>query len=350
MSAANQLWSEVIPLGEGWETPQRFDGSVNIGSIQIHATGFASKYKDGRTLTGSAASIDKPVPDRAYYELMERTALYSAMQLHPQVALPEVDVKGRAIGEKLIGDLFPLSSHPNQWDFARSNGVACHFELAEAIRRAVWELAEREAILRSWYGLTRPVPVSRAEGPLWQLSPIYNVFHVEFPSVTTKTELGIDDHKVAGCFLFPKNKDTAPLVYGFGVGGHIEGALDAAERECLQRLGFLWHEKVPMTCAALKPTAVWHQEYYLVPSHHYKVLRWITMGHQEFRTDHSSVASRQFEPLIVSFVELTPKEWSGRIHIVKTIGEKAIPLLWGEPADAAHLTAVPQDLWIHPIV
>ena len=84
---------------------------------------------------------------------------------------------GDIVGDVPSAKLFPESDAPERWRYARSNGVALHADWSTACRRARWELAERDRVIRSWHGEIRPerlaidvgtAPLGRAKSYDWR--------------------------------------------------------------------------------------------------------------------------------------------------------------------------------------
>jgi hypothetical protein len=326
------------PIAINWRELSVFSGVTCVNGVEIHLAGLSSCNGNGEMVTGSAGSLFEAPLARAYFELLERMAIV-AMGEHRAPAWIARDanfVVRRALGADVI---MPTSSDVCR-RYARSNGVAVGQSWQEACSKAGWELVERDRVLRSWYGQSRPVPVTLPGSAVPEaLQSLYSFAAYRFEG------LGDSDVHVAGVFGFPTS-DTSPLLYGFGARDAEHAALSAATTECLQRLGFLWGEPLPQGEPTFSPTPDFHQELFLWPSMHERVRMWLNGEHQDFsRWITSSGKPRDQEPL---FVDITPPELSRRLFIAKAIPDGEIPLVFGRNHPDVGC-ALPEGLQIHPI-
>ena len=68
-----EILMREFPLATSWHEPEVFEDLVEIAGVPIHLVGLCAKSDGGRDVTGSAASVDCPPRERAYFELLERT-------------------------------------------------------------------------------------------------------------------------------------------------------------------------------------------------------------------------------------------------------------------------------------
>jgi ribosomal protein S12 methylthiotransferase accessory factor YcaO len=235
--------------------------------------------------------------------------------------------------------LFPESDVPAQWRYARSNGVAIHDGWRAAALRALWELAERDRVLRAWYGDTRPARVDLPidDTPLAGASSFDWVAY-SFPSPSPENfSAGVE---VVGVFGFP-DRDTLPVISGFGGRPNWQEAHAAAVSEAMQLLGFLWGEPVAEEAPSCGPTPLHHLDYYQWPPHRAHLRRWLELGHERF------LPARLPEPgTPVMFADLTPAWLESGLRVAKAICDSAAPLTFGDSPFACHL---PSELRPHPV-
>lgn len=126
--------SSDLPLASGWGDAQLVQDELDLGALRVARAGLMSRRVDGMEVTGSAAACDEAPLRRAWLELVERTAIVDAAQRET----PDSSSRRRA----------------------QSSGVAAAPSWDQACERACLELAERDVVLRSWYGEIRPVQAS----------------------------------------------------------------------------------------------------------------------------------------------------------------------------------------------
>jgi hypothetical protein len=149
---------------------------------------------------------------------------------------------------------------------------------------------------------------------------------------------------VAALFGFPR-RERVPFVSGAGARANLEDALGVAARECMQTLGFLWGEDIPITEPECEPEPGYHQGFYLWPGGHAILRGWLAGEHGRFAGTLDRTESRRPQQL---FVDLTPAEVAGRLFVAKAIAHSHIPLTFGcgHPLARARL---PRHLRVHPI-
>ena len=326
-------------LPAGWAEPATFTETVRINGVQIFVAGFSSQNETGDPIFGSAASLSENPIDRAYFELLERASVVSMLhdgQRHWDVR----DERGIQTGTLRSSELALVSPDPGQWRYARSNGVAVGQSWRDACLRALWELAERDRILRSWYGEIDPV---RIEMPC-EMIPIGLEELYSFEAYSFDEPVALREVHVVAVFGFPKDGD-APLLYGFGARDVRARAMGAAFGECLQRLGFLWGEQIPATQPQFFPTADFHQEWFLWPLTHQHLHGWLAGEHAKIGP--VLIESRRGGSRRV-FADITPTELRSRVFVAKGIPRGELPLVFGRghPSVASRL---PDALQVHPI-
>jgi hypothetical protein len=328
------------PLPEGWSELEIVEDIFVADGVELHRVGVASTGPDGEEITGSAADAGFSPAPRGYFELLERAATLEALrERRASYALRTAD--GRPAGTCAGATLYPESDEPARWRYARSNGVAIHTDWNTAALRAFWELAERDRLLRCWYGDLAPVRLA-FDGASTALAGAasYEWQAYAFPEVDPSSFSR--DVSVAGVFGFPKRADV-PLVLGYGARVDAAGALDAAVREATQLLAFLWGEPVTDQPPNPNSTPMFHLEQFQYPGHHGLLRGWLKGEHIQYRAK-SSVP--RASSAAVSFVDLTPAWLGGGHRVAKAFCPGAMPLTFGDVPFAAHL---PANVRAHPI-
>jgi hypothetical protein len=312
---------------------------VCIEDLRIDVAGLVSRGPDGLDAVGSAAGRFESALPRAYFELVERVCVLEAMR-SSATCFPALDTCGRVTARLERAEVFASAPGAASWVYSRSNGVALGRSWAAASSAAELELIERDRVLRSWYGCTRPIVLARAA--LTELSGLQACYDIEAYEFPAERQPG---PRVAGVFGFPRSH-SAPLVCGFGAGLTLEGALSRSAGECQQRLGFLWGEQIPSAEPEFALQPEYHQEYYLWPGRHARLRAWLAGEHVRY--------AGVLTPLVESpprerrFVDLTPECGIGGLRVVKAIAGDELPLVFGRGHPWA-APSLPQELEIHPI-
>jgi ribosomal protein S12 methylthiotransferase accessory factor YcaO len=329
------------PLGLGWSAPEEVSDTISVAGLRLARVGLASHLPGARTITGSAADMGESPTPRAYFELLERAGTVEAAEGGGDVSLIDPGT-GMPRGRVEASDLFPASERPGDWVYSLSNGVAFHTDLRMACDRALWELVERDRLLRAWYGQLR---VERTELPpgsaLEALAPEYGMEAYLVPAEDPRGFLA--DVRVAMVVGFPKRAGV-PLMHGFGARPRAADALAAATREALQALAFVWEEDVPSERPDMAPLPQTHLDWYLHPPHHALLRRWLDGGHARYAVDWSMPAVSG-PP---AYADITPPWLRGRAWVIKALAPHAVPLTfgWGPDRLSSHL---PELTRIHPI-
>jgi hypothetical protein len=319
MKARLQALWDISPLRDGWSEPELVEDTVIADGVTLHRVGISSKGPGGDEVIGSAADVDESPLRRAYFELLERACTIEAIA---HAGPP----------------LFPESDAPASFRYARSNGIALHDSFTAACLRAKWELAERDRVLRSWYGEITPSPltVDVAATP-FGATRHYDLHAYSFPA---PADSFAEDISVVGFFGFPTSED-APLFFGYAARPTEAEARIGAMAEAMQLLAFLWGEPMTRVEPALAPNAMFHLETYQVPSRHHLLREWLSGKHRHFHDKGTTPARSE-----VTFVDLTPQWLGGGMRVAKAICDSAEPLIFGESPRARHL---PPQLRVHPI-
>lgn len=327
------------PLSSAWAAPVLFSETADIHGVSLKLAGLSSEHASGRSIVGSAVDSRRSPLERSYFELLERSAVIEA--LHQADGDHDVlDLSAGCVGTCSHQRVFPLDPEPEKWRHSLSNGVAAHRDWKRAAERAALELIERDHILRSWYGEITPERVSMDGLAPTQLLSLYDFEACAFHGPPYSE---FHQAQTVAVFGFPKRAE-APLLMGCAARLTSNGALAAAFRECLQRLGFLWREPLPHSEPQFSPTADFHQEHYLYPPNHPKLRNWLDGGHKlgllrwSFPTSDAKIR----------FVDLTPSALKGRIFVVRAICDQALPLVFAEGhpwCDAV----LPEFMRVHPI-
>jgi ribosomal protein S12 methylthiotransferase accessory factor YcaO len=340
MEALQRLQREW-PLRSGWTIPEQVCDTLDVGGLRIARVGLLGTRPGARRVTGSAADIGEDPTDRAFFELLERMGTVDALERAAPVPLIDATT-GQVRGALEPDELFPKSLRPAEWVYSLSNGVAFHTDRPTACEHALWELVERDRILRAWHGQLR---LERAElppaSPLHALSAEYDMRAFLVPDVDPSGFAA--EVRVAVVLGFPK-RPGIPLIHGFGARPRAAGALTAAGREALQRLAFVWDETIPPHPPEVRPTPETHLDWYLYPAHHHVLREWVEGHHTRYAADVS--APPLAGPPI--YADMTPSWLRGRGWLIKAFVAHALPLTFGRGpgAPAGHL---PEPMRVHPI-
>ena len=327
----------MFRLPDGWSRPSKLDDFVVIGGVKIHRAGVAATAPTGEQVVGAAANRAAPARERAWFELAERVCVLEAIA-GPRRRRRLYTEDGKASGDITHAAAFPASRSPKRWVYARSNGIALHVDWVSACRRAYWELAERDRILRSWLGEIVPVSL-RLRPSLACAERTHEWLAYAFPAPEGSFSSGVH---VVGVFAFPRSK-RVPLAVGFAARPVAENALDAAIGEATQQLAFLWGERPPARVRKLPPGAALHLDAYQVHAHHDRVRGWLDGGHVRFREPSTRPRRRAAR---VRFIDLTSPWLEGRARVAKAVCDSALPLVFG---DSPTMRGLPPDLRLHPI-
>jgi hypothetical protein len=324
-------------LPAGWNAPEPFEQVVEVAGVELFLVGLVASREDGGDVVGSAAEPGSFAVARAYFELLERCAVIDALQKGASTyAL--LDEAGDRIGDASEQHVFPMTAEDAPWAYSKSNGVAAGPDWQSACRSARAELVERHAVLTSWYGLAQPSKLDVAQDTTFAaLGELYDVETYAFAA----TRESLD---VIGAFGFPK-APTSPLIIGFGAGLDHAEALLRAQRECLQRLAFLWGEEIPTEEPAFNKSPDYHQEYFLWPAVHERLRSWLGGGHlgRAMLTPPQSGASEAH-----CFVDLTPRHLEHTaFRVAKAMATYELPLVFGR--GHPRIDVRDERLLVHPI-
>ncbi|HVH41766.1 MAG TPA: YcaO-like family protein [Labilithrix sp.] len=326
----------MFRLPEGWSAPEVVEDVIVADHVAIHRAGLSTIAEGGEEVCGAAAGCGGSALSRAWFELLERVSGLEAIRMAKGSYRMLTD-DGDLSGTMAAADIFPESDAPEQWRYARSNGVALHADWNTACRRARWELAERDRVIRSWHGEIRPTPVP-FEGARTPLAGAKSFEWLAYSFPEDDVSSFSHGVEVVGVFGFPR-QDAAPFVLGLAGRGTLGDAFDAAASEALQLLAFLWGEPIPET-PPTDPGPMQHLDTYQVRGAHERVRRWLSGDHVGYWTSRPRVASQ------VAYVDLTPSWLPGDLRVAKAVCKEATPLVFGESPFAAHL---PAELRRHPI-
>lgn len=304
------------PLPEGFGEPEWVGDTIVADGMELRRAGVSVVSPAGETVTGSAAASGEDPAPRAQFELLERVATLDAIQ--SGLRRPLLTLRGDVVGEIDPEVLFPESPEPARFRYARSSGVALHQSFRSAALRARWELAERDRVLRSWRGESRPEPLPlELESCALRSSASYawEAYHFGFAPFAAESD-------VVGILGFPR-REGDPLAMGFAARPGTTDALRAALTEALQSLSFLWGESVPTSPPSPGPTAMHHLEYFQYPPHHAQLHRWLSGGH--VRSLPALAPSNELQ-----YVSLAPAWLPAGLSVVKAVCADAWPLTFGD--------------------
>jgi hypothetical protein len=337
MSVAKENMSLALPRPEGWSAPDLVEDTIVADGVPLRRAGISCVAPDGTELTGSAAEAEESPVARSCFELVERmSTLIAILGTSPEFEL--LDEEEDATGNVPRETLLPESDEPARWRFARSNGVAIHSTWRAACDHARWELAERDRILRSWYGEIAPQRMDlNPEVPLFGARS-YEWMSYEFPA--EDCALWSSSISVVGVFGFPRA--GLPMVVGYAGRESAELAQVSAAREAAQLLAFLWGEAIPESPPDMGPTPMHHLEQLIHPARARTLRSWL--GGDFHCRPRNGAARLKDEP--VRYVDLTPSWLVDGSRVVKAIHAAAEPLAFGESPFVRHL---PPEQRAHPI-
>lgn len=330
----------MFRLPDGWSKPIRLEDVVVIGGVKIHRSGVAATAPSGEEICGAAADRARSARDRAWFELAERVCALEAIA-KPKASYVLRDRRGDAVGRVARAKVFPQSCSP-KWTYARSNGVAIHRSWHTACERALWELAERDRIVRSWRGEVAP-RILAAGSAYGCARRTYEWVACSFPDPHSFAP----EIEVVGVFAFPRSRSRSrrvPLALGFAGRPVLETALAAATSEAFQQLAFLWGEPLPTRIPKAPPSAGLHLDAFQVRTGQRRLRFWLEGTHCAFALPR--LPSRKPARPPVRFVDLTAPWLEGRGFVAKAICAEAAPLVFGRDPNARHL---PLELQLHPM-
>lgn len=324
----------MFRLPDGWSRPSRLEDVVVIAGVKIHRSGVAATAPSGEEVVGAAADRIASARDRAWFELAERACVLEAIggARKPRRLFTH---DGKAVGEISHADAFPSSRSPKTWVYARSNGVAIHRDWESACRRALWELAERDRVLRSWRGEIVPVPI-RMKSSSACAEKTHEWLAYSFPAPPGSFAASV---RVVGVFAFPRTRKV-PFAVGFAARPVEDNALSSAIGEATQQLAFLWGEPPPKRARKLPPSAALHLDTYQVHARHDRVRAWLEGAHGRFRQKSPKRTTA------IRFLDLTTPWLEGKGRVAKAVCGAALPLMFGDSPAVRHL---PPALRLHPI-
>jgi hypothetical protein len=317
------------PLPPGYTAPEVFADEIEIAGVRIRRAGIQSTTPAGEEVTGSAAVLEGSPLERAYFELLERAALFDAAHR----SCPIRDVAGVTLG---VAPPIAPRNDPRSRP-ARSNGVALHRTWDEACRRAHHELVERDRTLGAWYGELSLVAAPRPAC----LTP-FEVTHDWIARSVPAARGDVDAHiEVAVVVGFPREPGI-PLARGFAGAGSLDAALTGAAAEAIQSLAFLWGEPVPAEAPALAPTPLFHLDYYLWPGNHEALREWLEPRAPSVPALRTTIGDQ------TRFVDLTPPVFGDALRVARAVRTSARELIFGEPP-AQLRSLLPPSRHVHPI-
>ncbi len=327
MATSPKYLAPPLFLPNGWRFSQWVFEEVKVAETVIMIAGAeATNDENSRSIVGSAGGCDNPesIEARAYYELLERIALITADGRNDTWPLSK---DGQTWQSNQASQImaFPKSPCPEDFQFSLSNGCALGRDTLATCEKATFELVERDALLKSWYGESLPyfMPDLVRCPELTSIRSLYEGRTYAFPSRAIATK----HTAVIGVFLFPKESNL-PLVYGFGAAFDVPSAHRKALDETWQRLGFLSMDPLPDQEIVFSPTSYYHQEIFLRPGADMLLQRWLS-------GDQVKTLRGLSDPIDVQFIDLTPKDY-GDLRVIKALSSNALPLIFGRHPDYAH--------------
>lgn len=325
------------PLPDGWTAPSLVTDAIVADGLLLHRAGLCATAPTGEEITGSAAGARPDVVERGTFELLERASTLEVIRGRHDVVVRGRD--GVATGAVPSEHLFPTSEQPERWRHARSNGVALHATWQDACDRALWELVERDRVLRSWYGEGAPrrVGLDAVALGLTTTSYAWEAHVFDDPGAPAWA----DGIVAAGVFGFPR-AGAGPLAVGYAARTTEADAIAAAAAEAAQLLAFLWGEELPACPPTPGPTPMHHLDHLLWVEGTARLRAWLDGGHRAYGGTAPQAPRAGIPP---RFADLTPG-WLAGLQVARAFTSDVLPLTFGDAPLAAHL---PVDLRMHPI-
>ena len=325
-----------LELWDGWSIVETVEDVVRPCGIPVHRFGITARSNDGMFVSGSAATIGTDAALRGRGELLERAAIIDATR-SPMDSVLLRDRDHRGTRRTSWAEVYPESENPDCQRYAKSNGVALAENWAHACDRAAMELVERDRVLRSWFGLPgapqkKPLPLAvldRVPGYDWMCLELLD----EDSDISVVAAVGLP------------NEPGIPLVRGFGADASASKAVERAERECLQSLGFLAADDIPASKPAVVPTPTYHLDAYLWPRGVAALRAWLDPA--SLRSKRPARARRRLRLDAIEYVDMTPPALVGAACVAKAVCADAVPLVFG--AGHPDLLGPVDDVPVHPI-
>lgn len=321
---------------DGWSRPEPFRETLQLGASVLHLVGYSVRAPHGDIVTGSAAGRSPDQAPRAWAELGERMAVWTAARSAAPV-YPTYDRRGHRVGELPRERVFPVSPEPQRYTYSLSNGVAAQRSWSEACDRAYYELVERDRLLRSWFGQLAPRPLGPSSWLAELLADSHDVQEVSFAPADAR-----DPVCVVATFGFPR-RSGLPVIRGSAAAADLDEARERSAGECLQQLAFLWGEPVAEEPPAFAPRAEFHQEFYLRSGASHLLTSWLAGEHHEA----GSCLAEEPSSGGIEFVDLTPSWLSGRCYVVRAVSADRLPLTFGYGHPAC--VRLPPSWRVHPL-
>lgn len=330
------------PLPKKWDRLETFVETQNIEDIAINMVGLSLDHHPVLPIIGSAANLQEPPWERAYFELLERGYLLnieSQCKDEPFTRFHLLDQNKKLISYISGARIFKEAPIEDLWRYARSNGVALHTNFESAATNAVNELLERDRFLRFWYSRRAPRYLKN-----WVQHLPANLFHLYDLRAYLFDEPGDFEQGifVVVIFGFPK-KLGPPFLIGLGCANTVESAFQKSLSETYQRLGFMWDEKPPTRFPDFSLTPDFHLHYYEHPDSWSFLKKWLE---QEFAPRELNFAPVKKSDIFLVNLELEsiPKN----LFLIKAVANNAIPLTFGIGNPNLPFLLVGQE-GIHPI-
>jgi hypothetical protein len=147
---------------------------------------------------------------------------------------------------------------------------------------------------------------------------------------------------VGAIFAFPRDA-LRPFACGFSARPALDAALVDAARECLQSLSFLWGETLPIAPPPVSAEPAYHQDFYLLPAHHWMVREWLGNLRRSAKPPPSVGGSKGYQ-----YVDLTPEHLRRCMRVAKALPHGELPLTFGI-GHPSLMNRLPPELAVHPV-
>ena len=175
-------------------------------------------------------------------------------------------------------------------------------------------------VLESFYGRLKPKLLQDADGLFGHMGIEDIYIHSTYSLGFQMTDVYKEPIYVAASLLSPVDSTSHHQLAAYGAGFTEDEARLKAEKEVMQRYGFLYDSRIPDD-VTFAPNNIYHQNFHLVPANHWQIREWLNGS---FYVDLFRVPNC----LRVKFVDLTIPETKG-FYLAKAISADAHDVVWG---------------------
>ncbi|MCG8671274.1 MAG: YcaO-like family protein [Pseudomonadales bacterium] len=330
-----------------WTIVDRCQESLSIHKLNIQLCGIAAKNKSGNLATGSSAALEQMEVSRANFELLERMVICDVLNGSRQHRLPLLDnLNNNGPRTITVDEAFPQSSNPSQYQWSKSNGIALHTSVPMACQAAGLELIERDQILASWFGLSRPAVVNSIL--IEDISESFSAHYKIKCARLSEDNVTLFDRKVFvfGIFLIPEQNTHLPF-FGYGAAFTQDAAILKCKSELLQQVGFLAESKPTLEPVEVSPVPEYHLAYFSNPEHFDQIFHWLNGDYYKPNCRRLFTQTPKIEYAVLP-VGCEKAATNDQVFVVKAFSKELIPLIFGQ-YDYSNYLITHRHWQTHPI-